>query len=310
MPLCALSWADVRLAIGTAQFGLGYGVANTRGRVPAEEVAAILHDARAAGCDTIDTAIGYGDAETVLGDAGVSHFRIVSKLPAVPDDERDVAGWVRRSIEGSLARLRVSRLHGVLLHRPQQLLSARGQALAAALEQLKVAGLTTRVGVSAGSAVELGDYAATLAIDLVQVPFNLFDRRLLAGGRLERLVTAGVEVHVRSVFLQGLLVMSPAQRPPAFDRWEAYLQQYDAWLQQSGVSAVAACLRDALAQSGIARVVVGVDGAMHWRDILAAADGSAPTRLPSFDHPDPDLINPLVWLTFPAETMTPRKVPA
>lgn len=300
----------MRLAIGTAQFGLGYGVANIRGRVPADDVTAILSEARAAGCDTIDTAIAYGNAEAVLGDAGVADFRIVSKLPAVPDDERDIAGWVRRSVEGSLQRLRVSRLHGVLLHRPQQLLTERGRELSAALEQLKGAGLTMKVGVSGGSAVELDDYAAALTVDLVQVPFNLFDRRLLAGGRLERLVEGGVEVHVRSVFLQGLLVMGPAQRPPAFDRWAAYLAQYDAWLQQSGVSAIAACLRDALAQPGIARLVVGVDGAAHWRGILAAVDGPAPTRLSAFDRPDPDLINPLVWLTFPPETMKPRSVHA
>lgn len=300
----------MKLAIGTAQFGLGYGVANTSGRVPAGDVATILADARAAGCDTIDTAIAYGDAEAVLGDAGVSDFRIVSKLPAVPDDESDVGGWVRRAVEGALQRLRVSRLHGVLLHRPQQLLGERGRELAAALEQLKVAGLTTKVGVSAGSADELDAYSSSLDVDLVQVPFNLFDRRLLVGGRLDRLVRQGVEVHVRSVFLQGLLVMPPAQRPPAFDRWAAWLQQYDAWLQTSGVSAVAACLRDALAQPGIARVVVGVDGAAHWRGILAAADGPAPARLPAFDSPDPDLINPLVWLTYPSETMKPRQVQA
>lgn len=298
----------MRLAIGTAQFGLGYGVANTSGRVPAADVAAILADARTAGCDTIDTAIGYGDAEAVLGEAGVSGFLIVTKLPAVPDEERDVAGWVRRAIEGSLQRLRVPCLHGVLLHRPQQLLGERGRELAAALEHLKTAGLTTKVGVSAGSADELDAYSSMLPTGLVQVPFNLFDRRLLAGGRLDRLVQAGVEVHVRSVFLQGLLVMPAAQRPTAFDRWADYLQQYDAWLKASGVSAVAACLRDALAQPGIARVVVGVDGAAHWRGILSAVDGPAPARLPAFDHADPDLINPLVWLTYPAETMAPRSV--
>lgn len=281
-------------------------MANTRGRVPADEVAAILEVGRAAGCDTLDTAVAYGDAEQVLGDVGVSGWRIVTKLPAVPNEESDVAGWVYRTVRSSLSRLRVPALHAVLLHRPQQLLDARGAAIAEGLSRVRDDGLTTRIGVSVTTAPEISEYADRLPLSLVQVPFNLFDRRLLQENRLAGLAADGIEVHVRSIFLQGLLLMPDARRPPAFDRWADYLRQFDAWLQAHEVTAVEACVREALSHAAIERVVVGVDSLAQWREVAAASIGPPPPRLSAFDHPDPELISPLAWLTYPKETMQPR----
>jgi aryl-alcohol dehydrogenase-like predicted oxidoreductase len=296
----------VKIALGTAQFGLGYGVANARGQVPLEEAAAIMSEARAAGCDTLDTAIAYGDSERRLGQIGVEGWQVVTKLTAVPDDEPDVAGWMRTAVEGSLERLRAGRLYGLLLHRPEQLLTARGEALADALRRVRDAGLVQKVGVSAGSPVDLDALSSRCDLDLVQVPFNLFDRRLTEGGRLDRLIGAGTEVHARSVFLQGLLLMQEGRRPPAFDRWAGVWRTLAEWLREHGVTALQACLRDALAQTGISRAVVGVDSLAQWRDIAASSDGPPLPRPETFDIVDSDVINPLTWLTYPPELMRGR----
>lgn len=296
----------MKVALGTVQFGLGYGVANATGQVPLAEAAQIVAAARQAGCDTLDTAIAYGDSESRLGSIGVEGWQVVTKLPALPDDEGDVAGWVRRGVEGSLDRLQVGALHGLLLHRPEQLLAPRGAQLAAALRYVKEAGLVRKVGVSAPTAADLDAYVTHCDLDLVQVPFNLFDRRLLDHGRLGQLVARGTEVHVRSVFLQGLLLLDERRRPPAFDRWAGLWRTLAEWLKDHRLTAVQACLRDALAQAGISRVVVGVDGISHWQEIAAAAAGPAPARPAAFDAVDPDVINPLVWLTYPPESMRPR----
>ena len=285
-----------RIALGTAQLGLGYGVANRTGQLSRHEAAATLDLARRHGMDTLDTAIAYGNSEERLGEIGVSDWRIVSKLPAVPEGCRDVAGWVREQIDGSLARLGVTRLYGVLLHRPAQLRNEYGDALHRALHDLKEAGLAEKIGISIYEPDELGairDYP----VDLIQSPFSVFDQRLLSSGWLERLHAQGVEVHVRSIFLQGLLLMHPRARPPYFARWEPQWRKWDQWLEREGVSALRACLAFALAQQQIARVVVGVDGRDHLEQLLSAVEGPRVSPPMDLACEDSALVNPSQWKT-------------
>src|SRR3979490_7479 len=104
-----------RLALGTVQFGQRYGVANDSGQVPSAAVRAILLRAAEAGIDTLDNAIAYGDSETRLGAVGVSSWRVITKLPSPPDNVSDAGQWVYAQVRGSLQRLRVGQLEGVLL---------------------------------------------------------------------------------------------------------------------------------------------------------------------------------------------------
>ena len=96
-----------RLALGTAQFGLAYGIANQEGQVTRSDSNTMLQLAAANGIDMLDTAIAYGESETCLGEVGVQGFKLVTKLPAVPDDCMDVQNWVQEQLKVSLARLNV-----------------------------------------------------------------------------------------------------------------------------------------------------------------------------------------------------------
>jgi aryl-alcohol dehydrogenase-like predicted oxidoreductase len=270
-----------------------YGVTNAAGRIDASECAEILSVARANGIDTLDTAIAYGDSEAVLGSIGVEGLRIVTKLPALPADVANVAGWVDRMVSESLLRLRADRLHAVLLHRPAQLLESKGDVLYNALTDLKTRGLATGVGISIYGPEELEAIARRYPFDLVQTPLNVLDRRLEGSGWLRELAEAGVEVHVRSVFLQGLLVAR--QLPSAFTRWRDLWRRWSAWTEAAGVTKVHACLQFALSKQGVERVVVGVDSADQLSQIVAAA--AAPCTLPPDDlsTADMNLIDPSRW---------------
>lgn len=285
----------MKLALGTVQFGLEYGVANREGRVSMEAAAAIVRQARLAGMDTLDTAASYGDSEARLGSIGVADWRVVSKLPAVPDACDDVAGWVAAQARASIERLEVPALHGLLLHRPEQLLAPGGERLFRALQQLKSDGVVGKIGVSIYEPVELDAIWSRFPCDMVQAPFNLLDRRLATSGWLERLAGDDVEVHVRSVFLQGLLLMASEGRAPAFGRWSSIWEGFDAWIAQAGVTPVQACLRDVLAVPGISRVIVGVDSVQQLAEILAAADGPAAPLPDALRTDDPDLLHPSRW---------------
>ena len=147
----------MKLALGTVQFGLNYGVANTDGRVSTEMAESILRSAQLSGMDTLDTAIAYGDSESVLGGLGVQSWKVVSKLPALPEGCSDVTHWVKSQMQESLRRLGLQRMDGLLLHRPGQLLEAVGPDLYAALQSLKAEGLVAKVGVSVYGPAELDD---------------------------------------------------------------------------------------------------------------------------------------------------------
>jgi aryl-alcohol dehydrogenase-like predicted oxidoreductase len=285
----------MKLALGTVQFGLPYGVANTTGQVAPDAVAAVLDCARLAGIDTLDTAIAYGDSEQRLGEAGVDGWRIVSKLPECPEGCDDAAAWVKHQVQGSLSRLRVKRLSGILLHRPNQLLEHKGRALWAALLDLKKEGVVDQVGFSIYEPGELDVLWANFHPDLVQAPYNVLDRRLATSGWLERMNREGVEVHVRSVFLQGLLLMSEEDRPKKFARWSSLWTAWDAWLQEQGLSPLQACLGFAMAHPSIGRVIVGVDNVHHLEGIVAVAQTRIAQLPGTFGSSDLDLINPSRW---------------
>jgi aryl-alcohol dehydrogenase-like predicted oxidoreductase len=284
-----------RLALGTAQFGLNYGVANQSGQVSADEVGQILEAARQAGVMTLDTATAYGESERVLGLQNLRGFSIITKLPEMPADCSSVAGWVESQLHASLERLGLSAIDGLLLHRPGQLLEPHGQELYRALQAQREQGLVSRIGISVYGPEELEALCRSYHFDLVQAPFNVLDKRLLLSGWLERLKRGGTDLHVRSVFMQGLLLMSSEQRPAKFARWASQWSMWEQWLADTRQSPLEACLRHALSMAQIERVVIGVDSASQWQEILRASAGNCPPIPSELGCSDIELLNPSLW---------------
>jgi aryl-alcohol dehydrogenase-like predicted oxidoreductase len=284
-----------RLALGTAQFGMSYGIANHDGQVTRSVAKAMLQYAASTGIDTVDTAIGYGESETCLGEVGTQGFKLITKLPAVPDGCVDVSGWVQEQVAASLSRLGVSAVYGLLLHRPEQLLGTDGKALYQTLQTLKDSGQVQKAGISIYAPGELKALTSRYRFDLVQAPFNILDRRLHTTGWLQRLKREGVEVHTRSAFLQGLLLMPQATIPAQFASWSELWSKWHAWLSRYKVSAVQACLAFPLAFPEIDRVVVGADSVSQLKQIISAAIDVLRNELPDLNCDDEGLINPARW---------------
>lgn len=284
-----------KLALGTVQFGMPYGIANQTGQVLPSEVAKILGLARENRISTLDTAIAYGESEGVLGRHCLDEFSVITKLPEVPEACQNVAEWVNAQLEGSLARLNVSRLDGVLLHKPDQLLNPEGEALYQAMEALKKQGVVKRIGISVYGPEQLETLCRSYNFDLVQTPFNILDRRLKESGWLEELQKRGTGLHVRSVFMQGLLLMSKKERPEKFYRWNALWSQWSDWLNEIGQTPLEACLRHALSIPEIEKIVVGVDSYSQLQQIIQAANGTYFAPPHELQTRDNQLLNPYFW---------------
>lgn len=285
----------MKIALGTAQFGMPYGVANASGQVAEPEIAAMLELARAGSVDTLDTAMAYGDSEARLGAAGVGAFRVISKLPPAPPGIGDAAAWVRSMVLDSIRRLRVPALGGLLLHRSQDLLGAQGAEIHQGLRAVQAEGLVQRIGVSIYAPAELDAIWPRFRPDVVQAPYNLLDRRIERSGWLARMKDAGVEVHVRSAFLQGLLLMDRAKRPERFSEWSALWDAWEGWLAAPNRSPLEACLALPMSRPEIDRIVVGADSRSHLQAILEAARESLAVGFPDLSTEDERLIDPSQW---------------
>nr|WP_236018577.1 aldo/keto reductase [Hymenobacter sp. BT559] len=282
-----------RLALGTAQFGLAYGLNNQAGQPTTLAVAEVLAAAQAAGLTLLDTAAAYGNSEARLGELAGDNaaFSLITKLPAGPPAQ------VAQHLAESLARLRRGKLYGVLFHAfgPLQAQPAAWQALQAA----RAAGQVARIGVSLYHPHEAEWLLAQgWDLDLVQVPYNVLDQRF--AGVLPRLAAHGVEVHVRSAFLQGLLLREPASLPPFFQPLAPKLHQLRALAHEAGVPLAAALLLFAAYAPGVARAVIGVDSVANLHENLRAASylAAAETLRPALAElaePTDTFILPYAW---------------
>lgn len=286
-----------RLVLGTAQMGLRYGVANRHGKPDAGAVTEILSHARAAGVTTLDTATAYGDAETVLGRAGLAGWQVITKIPSLntlaPADAGRVA---RETVQRSCDRLGVAQLHAVLLHDAGDAIGPAGPVLAETLAALQADGTVAHTGLSIYGGQELGELPVGYAPQIIQAPLNLLDQRLLRTGVAARLKQQGCALHARSLFLQGLLLMAPARRPVRFRPWADALARFDARVASLGTDALALCLGFALSAPDIERLVVGVESAAQLDGIIAAlARAPAAPDLSDLDSDDPELTDPRRW---------------
>ena len=255
-----------RLGLGTAQFGLDYGIANAGGRLPGEDVRAILVTATELGVEVLDTAPAYGDAEAILGAFGVdAPMRVVTKTVV------DVAGpdALRTGFLRSLAELQRPCVDGLLVHHGHELLRPGGHLLLDEMARLRAEGLVDRIGASVYHP-EVADALLTrYPIEILQVPINVLDQRAIRSGALLRWVDAGVEVHARSVFLQGLL-LSECDIDVAADC--SPVRAFQDRANELGLSPLQAAVGFVASLPGVDTVICGVDRVAHLRAIHAALD--------------------------------------
>jgi len=286
-----------KLGLGTVQWGLKYGIANRGGRVAVDTVSDILGAARESGIMILDTAAQYGDAEAVLGANSVAGFKVVTKTPsfraAVISDAH--ARQVAKTYDESLQRLGLSAVYGLLAHHADDLLAPGGDKLIAAMKELKASGKVKKIGVSIYDGPQLEGLLERFTPDLVQAPISVLDQRLVLGGHLRRLVELDVEVHVRSVFLQGLLLMPLNELPVYFEPIRHVLESWHAAAREQRMTPTQAALSYVRDIPGVSTVLVGVESLDQLH--MCMSDFSVEH---CFDARDlacdvPEFVNPALW---------------
>jgi len=286
-----------KLALGTVQFGMDYGI-NSGIKVEQNEVLKIVNLARKSGITLIDTAQLYGSSEKVLGNVNTVDFDIVTKSRAFEQDiiNENEANLVINDLDHSLKLLKQKSLYAFLVHHGEDLLKPGGEMIFNKLQILKEQGLVKKIGFSAYIDNQLIKIIERFDIDIIQLPMNILDNRLINNGLLNKLYSRGIEIHTRSVFLQGLLLMDMDKRPKYFDRWSNLWKFWYEWLTDNKLSPLEASIRYMISKPEISRVLVGVDNKEQLKNIVNASDGNVPTIPEELKTDDPDLLNPGNWV--------------
>ncbi|MCP4265414.1 MAG: aryl-alcohol dehydrogenase [Candidatus Brocadiaceae bacterium] len=293
----------MKLALGTAQFGMDYGISNQFGKTSSKEVESILQYANDNGIDTIDTASSYGNSESVLGMAfpKTHNFQIITKTPVFKNKKISFkdAERLKVTLFDSLKRLKQERVTGLLIHHAEDLLVEGGEFLFRAMQELQEEGFVEKIGVSVYTEQQIDLLTEKYKFDIFQIPINVLDQRLIEGGQLAKLKERNVELHARSIYLQGLLLMAPSLIHTFFSPIKPLLYKYRKLLDSMELSPADGALCFIREIPEIDCINIGVNNLGQLRDNLSSFNKSFTfslyKRFKEFSVKNDKYLNPVLW---------------
>lgn len=281
-----------KLSIGTANFGLNYGINNIQPPCN-NEIKKILNYSSKIGIINIDTAIGYKNSKKIQKSIS-KNWRITSKIPNLTKLNINIEKDLTKLIEDHLLDLNQQKLHCLLLHNAEDLLNF-GDKLWNILIYLKKNKIVNKIGYSVYSPTILNKLFFSYKPDVVQAPFNLFDRRLSNSNWLKKLNSEGIEIQIRSIFLQGLLLDKKIQKEK-FMKFDNHFLKYYNWLHEKQLTALEACIQFVKNYEIINNYIIGVKNLSELLLITECFANNKKIAIPKYlKSEEYDLIDPNYW---------------
>jgi aryl-alcohol dehydrogenase-like predicted oxidoreductase len=288
-----------KLSIGTVQFGMLYGIVNNQEQVDYKDVSKILGIANQHGINMLDTAPSYGNSEEILGSIiyGQS-LDIVTKVPRCNGDVVSTAylDSVIVSLYRSLEKLNVNGVYGLLIHECDDLFKLGGERIFAVLEKIRSMGIVNKIGVSVYTDEQISRVLDNFDIDIIQVPVNIFDQRLVRNGLLDKLKKQGVEIHARSAFLQGILLMPLDLIPSYFYPIIKKFEDFNTTANKLSLTNLELALSYIYSIREVDRIIVGVKTEQQLLDIVNSKIVEVLSEdVRHLSITDPCFLNPSLW---------------
>lgn len=284
-----------KIVLGTAQFGLDYGINNKRGKIPYSEIVEIIEFAYKNGIDTLDTAYGYGESEEILGKIISNNslkFNIISKLPNI-ENEKDVEGIFYETLE----RLKQKKIYGYLFHSFETFKSH--PYIYDIFQKLKHSKKIEKIGFSLYYPSEINSlYDNKIDFDIIQLPYSIFDQRFEP--YFSELKNRGIEIHVRSVFLQGLIFKEPEELDIYLSEVGDKILILKKMVERYKISTLSICLNFVLLNKYIDKVVLGIDSINNLKENLSSINDtncveSLYKELKSLEIKNENILLPFKW---------------
>jgi aryl-alcohol dehydrogenase-like predicted oxidoreductase len=286
-----------KVILGTAQFGLDYGVSSNGHKPSVHTSHGILDAARLAKIQTLDTARAYGDSETVIGEYSKSQFVIQTKVGAPPAIDSEWPRWLEHNVSDSEERLGSHKLRALFFHDTKDLIKSGNSVIRRGIDEFSRWRPEIELGASLYDPSEWFKLKLIDEISVYQVPFNIFDRRFEDSGTINEMIEMGKKVQARSIFLQGLLLMNLEKVPDFFSPWLSVLGEFHDFCESAQSNPLGVAANFVLGNPNFEGVVVGFHSAKHVVELQV--ETSYPKNLntgyPVFGKLDVDFLDPRQW---------------
>ncbi len=289
--------ATSKIILGTVQFGLNYGINNTKGKPDKAEIKKILDTAHTNGINILDTAEAYGDSQEAIGEyhsQSKNRFEVITKYSS---SRADLPDNISNRVEHDLKLLNVTSLYAYMFHSFNDLI-AHFEKFKTELLKLKQQGKIKKIGVSIYTNQEAEQVVSYKDVDLVQLPFNLLDNNFQREAVIKKLRDRGVEIHTRSVFLQGLFFMKEENIPAKLASLKPYLENIKQNASQYNCTVNDLALNYALYQKQIDKILIGVDTTEQLLANIASSKkelNGSNKEIDAIQVKETELLNPANW---------------
>ena len=283
-----------KLILGTANIAKGYGIMNKKG-VSSKVIKNLIKFSRKNKIYGLDTAYSYRGVEKNIGKVNLANLKICTKTPKIiKKKEILIEKYFYKAVKSSSIRINVKSFYVVFIHKSEDLFGPKGEEIYKAMLNLKKGGITKKIGVSVYSPEDLKKILKKYFFDVVQIPINVFDRRFLKKNYLYELKKKNIEIHARSIFLQGMLLLDQNLLPSYFRRWQKLFNKWQEWNKQHNVKKVHTCLNFIKNVNYIDKIVIGVSNIDGFQEIInyRKIEKLFPKKIFSADK---KLLDPRLW---------------
>jgi|TARA_B100001964_G_scaffold140784_1_gene155163 hypothetical protein len=285
-----------KIILGSANFDQKYGI--KKNFIKKHEIKKLFKVALKNKIKIIDTSPLYSESEKIIGSINNKKFKIISKIPKIPKNikKKNIEKWMNRNVRFSLKNLKIKKFECLLIHDASSLLGKNGKRIYKSIRNIKTNGLTNKIGISIYDFNILGKILKKFKFDLIQAPLNILDQRLIKTGWLKKLKEKKIEIHVRSIFLQGILFVKHNRLPKKLQKLRENWIRWENWLKKNKLNSLQACLSFVLNQRQLDGVVVGYNNANQLNQVLKFKPIKSDFSPPSLNIKNKKLIDPRKWL--------------
>lgn len=282
-----------KIILGTANFVKGYGIRKSKG-LDLRQINNLNKVTSKNFINEIDTAYSYRGVEKKIGKSKFKNCKIYTKIPVVKLSQFHHK-FVSQIVNKSLQRLRKKKLHGVFFHGAKNLMSIEGDKYYKDLLMLKKKKVIRKIGVSVYSPTELKNILKKYKFDMVQIPLNIFDRRFLKDNFLKKIKNSGIEIHARSIFMQGILLQKNNSRNKFFKNWKKLFLRWDNWNNDYQSKKVEACLNFFKNLKYVDKLVIGVSSIQEIQEIISILKNKKKSFPKKIFSNSKELLEPRLW---------------
>jgi aryl-alcohol dehydrogenase-like predicted oxidoreductase len=280
-----------KLALGTVQFGAQYGINNTKGIPSDKEISEIFDFAFKSGIQILDTAPAYGNAETRIALFSKNRFNVVTKVPLVKNSQE-----LKNSLSSSFSQLSLDSIYGYIFHQADNLINI--PSLWGNMQKFKESNKVQKIGYSLYTPQQLEILLGMGFIpDIVQLPYSLLDRKFEK--YFIQLKNLGVEIHIRSIFLQGLFFMDLERLPKKLSALKTNLHDLHDICKRSDISIGSLALNFVIDNPSIDHVIIGVDSKTQLLDNISMIENHTNNinrqLIKEINVSNQELLNPANW---------------